>query len=90
MHLYFAKMLYVQFVEGVPVDFASREQHVNTHDLRESTVTFTREELALMVEGAGLEMKKIKETLETKLAEKEQETLRLTQAKTPPPVQHSC
>ena len=38
-----------------------------------------------MVEGAGLEMKHVKETLGAKLAEKEQETLRLTQAKTPPP-----
>ena len=52
--LYFAKMLYVQFVQGRSVDFASKDITVSTHDIREETVTFTREELALIVEGAGL------------------------------------
>ena len=50
------------------MDFASKEVIVSTHDIREETVTFTREELALMVEGAGLELSKVKETLKAKLA----------------------
>ena len=83
--LYFAKMLYVQFVQNRLVDFASKEVIVSTHDIREETVTFTREELALMVEGVGLELSKVKETLEAKLAQKEQETARLSQVQTPPP-----
>ena len=83
--LYFAKMLYAQFVQNRQVDFASKEVTVSTHDIREETVMFTREELALMVEGAGLELIKVKESLEAKLAEKEQETVRLSQVQTPPP-----
>ena len=83
--LYFAKMLYVQFVQGRPVDFTSKDITVSTHDLREETVTFTREELALMVEEAGLELSKIKETLGAQIVEKEQEVVRLSQAQTPPP-----
>ena len=77
--LYFAKMLYVQLVQSRPVDFASKEVPVTTHHIREETVTFTREELTLMVEGVGLELSKVKETLEAKLAQKEQETVRLSQ-----------
>ena len=38
-----------------------------------------------MVEGADLELTMVKETLEAKLAEKEQETIRLSQVQTPPP-----
>ena len=38
-----------------------------------------------MVEGAGLELSKVKETLEAKLAQKEQETARLSQVQTLPP-----
>ena len=83
--LYFAKMLYVQFVQNRPVDFASKEFTVSTHHIHEERVTFTREELALMVEGAGLELSKVKETLEAKLAQKEQEIVRLSQVQTPPP-----
>ena len=37
-----------------------------------------------MVEGAGLELIKVKETLEAKLAQKEQEIVRLSKAQTPP------
>lgn len=84
--LYFAKMLYMHFIMGQPVDFASREAHVHTHDIREETVTFTRQELALMIEGAGLELARVKENLEAKLAEKEQESARLSQVQTPPPL----
>ena len=51
--LQFAKMLYVQFVQNKPVDFASKEVTVSTHDIREETVKFTREELALMLEVFG-------------------------------------
>ena len=78
-------MLYVQFVQNQQVDFASKEVNVVDHDLREETMTFTREELALMVEGAGLELSRVKESLEAKLVEKEQEAVRLSQAQTPPP-----
>ena len=52
--LYFAKMLYMHFMMGEPIDFGSREAHVHTHDICEETITFTRAELALMIEGAGL------------------------------------
>lgn len=83
--LYFAKMLYMHFVKQRPVDFASKEVTVNTHDIREETVTFTRQELALIVEGAGLELAQVKQTLGEKLAEKEKEAVRLSQAQTPPP-----
>ena len=62
------------------MDFASKEATISTHDIHEETVMFTREELALMVEGGGLELNKVKETLEAKLLEKEQETIRLSQA----------
>ena len=67
------------------MDFASKEVTISTHDIHKETVTFTREELALMVEGVGLEVSKVEETLEAKLAEKEQETIRLSQVQTPPP-----
>ena len=67
--LYFAMMLYVQFVQNSLVDFASKEVTVITHNICEEIVTFTREELAFMVEGAGLELNKVKETLEAKLVE---------------------
>ena len=40
--LYFAKMLYVQFVQNRLVDFVSKEVTVNTHDRHEETVTFIR------------------------------------------------
>ena len=83
--LYFAKMLYVQFVQNRPEDFASKEVTNSTHDIREETMTFTREELALMVEGAGLELSKVKKNLEANLVDKEQETIRLSQVQTPPP-----
>ena len=49
----------------------SKEVTVNTHNIREETVTFTRGELALMMEGASFELNKVKETLEAKLGEKE-------------------
>ena len=77
--LYFAKMLYVQFVQNRQVDFASKEVAISTHDIHEEIVTLTREELALMVEAVGLDLSKVKETLEAKLAQKEQETTRLSQ-----------
>lgn len=64
------------------MDFASKDVIVATHDLHEETATFTREELALMVEGARLELAKVKETLNTKLAEKEQQAQRLSKAQT--------
>lgn len=83
--LYFAKMLYVHFIKGTPVDFSSKDVSVRTHDIREETVTFTRQELALIVEGAGIELNKVKESLGAKLAEKEQEAIRLSQVQTPPP-----
>ena len=67
------------------MDFTFKEVTVNTHYIREETMTFTREELALMVERAGLELSKVQETLEAKLAQKEQETIRLRQVQNPPP-----
>ena len=45
-------------------------------------MTFTREELDIMVEGASLEISKVKETLEAKLAKKEQDIIRLSQVQT--------
>ena len=67
------------------MDFASKEVTASTHDIREETVMFTGEELALMVEGDSLELNKVKETLEAKLAQKEQEIVRLSQVQTPLP-----
>ncbi len=82
--LYFAKMLFVQFVQQRPVDFSSKETTVATHDLRENCVTFTREELALIVEGADLQLKRREDTFTSKedtftnrLAEKDAEIARL-------------
>ena len=65
---------------GESVNFASQEAHVNTHNIREETATFTRHELALMIEGTSLELAQVKETLQTKLAEKEREVIHLSQA----------
>ena len=67
-----------------PVDFASQEAHVNTHDVQEETVTFTRSKLALALEGAGLELAaQVKETLEAKLTQKKREVMNLSQAQAP-------
>lgn len=83
--LYFAKMLYHEFIDGRHVDFASKETNVTVHDIRQETVTFTREECRLMVEGAELELTKVKETWSKRLQDKEQEATRVFQAAQTPP-----
>lgn len=83
--LYFAKMLYYHFVMGCQVDFSSKEVTVMTHDIREETVTFTREELALMVEGAEIELTKVKDIWSKRLEDKEHEAIRVFQAAQTPP-----
>ena len=60
-----------------PVDFSSKETVVATHDLREKCVTFTREELALIVEGADLQLKSREDMFTTRLAEKDAKIARL-------------
>ena len=83
--MFFAKILYMHFVMGEPVDFASGETHVNTHDIREETVSFTRRKLALALKEAGLELAQAKESLEAKLTQKEREVMNLPQAQAPHP-----
>ena len=56
--LYFAKMLYVQFVQGCNVDFGSKKMNVLAHNIREDIVTFIRDDLALGLQGVDLELKK--------------------------------
>lgn len=56
-----------------------------THDIREQTFTFTREELALMVERAALELTKVKEIWSKRLEDKDKEAMTVLQAAQSPP-----
>ena len=56
-----------------------------THDIRDKTITFTRDELALMVEGAELELTRMKDVWSKRLEDKEQEAIRVFQASQSPP-----
>lgn len=65
--LWFAKMLYCHFVLQRPVDFSSRTPHLVVEDIRSSTITITREELGLALQGAACEVHDVKEELQTQL-----------------------
>lgn len=83
--LYFAKMLYMQFVLEQLVDFSSKEVSSSLVDVRATSVTLSKEELQLALEGAQLELMQQKELLQKRLDDKEQEAQRILQAATPPP-----
>ena len=85
--LYFAKMLYMQFVLEQPVDFSSKEVSTSLVDVRATSVTLSKDELQLALEGAQLELMQQKELLQKRLDDKEQEAQRILQAATPPPRQ---
>ena len=62
--LYFAKMLYMQFVLEQPVDFSSKEApQSGATDFKSQSITLTKDELQLALEGAKLELKEQKELL---------------------------
>ena len=65
--LWFAKMLYCHFVLQSPVDFSSRAPNLSVEDIRSSTITVTREELGLALQGAACEVHDAKEELQTQL-----------------------
>ena len=69
--LYFVKMLYVQFVQQHPVDFSSKETTMAKHNLQESWVTFTMEELERIIKGAELDLKSREEVLKACMVEKD-------------------
>lgn len=53
--LWFAKMLYCQFVMEETVDFSSRAPHKVVDDIRSETLTVSREELRYALAGAAME-----------------------------------
>ena len=56
--LYFAKMLYMQFVLHNLVDFFSKEApQSGATDFKSQSITLTKDELQLALEGAKLELK---------------------------------
>lgn len=69
--LYFAKMLYMQFILERPIDFSSKEQILTTGDIRASSVTLTREELQLALQSANLQLLEEKDILKRSLVAKE-------------------
>ena len=71
------------------MDFGLKEVNVLTHNIQEDIVTFTRDELALALQGGDLELTRVKESLIEKLAaEKATENACLTQiAQSPLPAQ---
>ena len=72
--LYFAKMLYMHFVLERPVDFSSKEApESGAIDFKSKSITLTKDELQLALEGAKLELKEQKELLQRQLEEKERE-----------------
>lgn len=82
--LYFAKMLYMQFVLGNPVDFSSKEApQSGATDFKSQSITLTKDELQLALEGAKLELNMQKELLQRQLEEKERETQRIMETSTP-------
>ena len=54
--LWFSKILYCHYVLIRPVDFSSRLSHLSVKDIRSTTITVTREELGLALEGASCEV----------------------------------
>ena len=54
--LFFAKMLYMQFIQGEDVDLSSKDIVQNVHDIRGEIVTFTQEELNFALKGVALEL----------------------------------
>lgn len=70
--LWFAKMLYCHYVLARTVDFSSRPPHLNLEDIRSTTITVTREELGLALDGALCEVHNAKEELQTQLAQAHQ------------------
>ena len=63
--LYFAKMLYMQFVLERPVDFSLKEApQSGATDFKSQSITLTKDELQLALEGAKLELKEQKELLQ--------------------------
>lgn len=82
--LYFAKMLYMHFVLQNPVDFSSKEapQSAAT-DFKAQSITLSKDELQLALEGAKLELMEQKEVLQKTLEEKEREAQRILETSTP-------
>ena len=64
---WFAKMLYMQFVLGTPVDFSSRPPHLHVEDIRSESITIPRAELRLALSGASMEVHEKVEELQTQL-----------------------
>ena len=60
-------MLYSHFVMQRPVDFSSRTPHLVVEDIRSTSITVTREELACALQGAACEVHDAKEELLTQL-----------------------
>lgn len=81
--LYFAKMLYMHFVLKKPVDFSSKDTPQSASTTKSNSVTLSREELVLALEGAQLELTASKEALKRSLEEKEQEARRILETATP-------
>ena len=61
--LWFAKMLYCHFVLQRPIDFTSRTPHLVVEDIRSTSITVTREELACALQGVACEVHDAKEEL---------------------------
>ena len=64
---WFAKILYMQFVLGVPVDFSSRPPHLHVEDIRSESITIPRAELRLALSGASMEIHEKVDELQTQL-----------------------
>ena len=64
---WFAKMLYMQFVLGIPVDFSSRPPHLHVEDIRSESITIPRAELRLALSGASMEIHEKVDELQTQL-----------------------
>ena len=61
--LWFAKMLYMHYVMGRPVDFSSRAPHLSLDDIQSNAITLTRDELGLALQGASCEVHEVREEL---------------------------
>ena len=81
--LYFAKMLYMHFVLKESVDFSSKDTPQSASDIKSNSVTLSRAELTLALEGAELELQTVKEALQKSLQDKEQQTRRIFEIATP-------
>ena len=64
---WFAKMLYMQFVLGIPVDFSSRPPHLHVEDICSESIMIPCAELRLALFGASMEIHEKVDELQTQL-----------------------